>query len=202
MFNYFKGHVIAINKTINNRYILILEVGQIGYEIQITSHLAQALECQINDIAQIFTHTQIKEELPIVYGFATVQERDLFRQLIGVSSIGAQLASSLIDGLGFEQLIEAIVSEKVASLVKVPGIGKKTAERIILELKDKLTPWYSDNLSSTTEILQELQVTLEALGYENRAINQAIKILITDESLLNILELEQWLKRAIIYLDS
>ena len=59
-----------------------------------------------------------------------------------------------------------------------------------------------DNLSSTTEILQELQVTLEALGYENRAINQVIKILITDESLLNILELEQWLKRAIIYLDS
>jgi Holliday junction DNA helicase RuvA len=202
MFNYFKGHVIAINKTINNRYILILEVGQIGYEIQITSHLAQALECQINNTAQVFTHMQIKEELPIVYGFATVQERDLFRQLIGVSSIGAQLASSLIDGLGFEQLIQAIVSEKLDSLVKVPGIGKKTAERIILELKDKLTPWYSDNLSSTTEILQELQVTLEALGYENRAINQVIKILITDESLLNILELEQWLKRAIIYLDS
>jgi len=205
MLNYLKGKVITINKTSNNRLILILEVQQIGYEIQINSHLAQELERKIIGTEQIYVHFQIKEDLPQLYGFASSMERDIFRQLIGVSGIGAQLASSLLDTLGAEQLIQAIVFEKIAILVRVPGVGKKTAERIILELKDKFIHFKSLELndsSSRTEILSELQIILEALGYENREIMLTIKKLTVDENLLKVSQLEEWLKRAISLLDS
>ena len=205
MLNYLKGKVITINKTSNNRLILILEVQQIGYEIQINSHLAQELERKIIGTEQIYVHFQIKEDLPQLYGFASSMERDIFRQLIGVSGIGAQLASSLLDALGADQLIQAIVFEKIAILVRVPGVGKKTAERIILELKDKFIHFKSLELndsSSRTEILSDLQITLETLGYENREIILAINKLTADENLLKVSQFEEWLKRAIFLLDS
>ncbi len=205
MLNYLKGKVITINKTSNNRLILILEVQQIGYEIQINSHLAQELEHKTIGTEQIYIHFQIKEDLPQLYGFASSMERDIFRQLIGVSGIGAQLASSLLDALGADQLIQAIVFEKIAILVRVPGVGKKTAERIILELKDKFIHFKSLELndsSSRTEILSDLQITLETLGYENREIILAINKLTADENLLKVSQFEEWLKRAIFLLDS
>jgi len=209
MLNYLKGQVVQIIKQVNNRYILILEVQQIAYEIQITSNLAQNLKPENPDLIQVYTHLQIKEENPSLYGFATLAERDLFRQLIGITGIGAQIALALIDSLGVEELVQAIVNENVPTLIKAPGIGTKTAERIILELKSKLAQLYKITPVTTTkntalpslEILPELEMTLLALGYESKEIKQAITRLSSDEKLVKNPHLEEWIKKAIAYLS-
>jgi Holliday junction DNA helicase RuvA len=193
MLNYLKGYVAQIIKLSNNRHTLILEVQQLGYEIQISSHLAQAL-ANNPELIQIYTHLQIKEEVPQLYGFASSQERDIFRQLIGVSGIGPQLASSLIDYLGIDNLVQAIVEETVTKLTKVPGVGNKTAERLILELKGKLKKHYK---TEVVAILQEIEVTLLALGYEDQEVAKAITLLKQDEEFLKNSQLEELLKRVI-----
>ena len=221
MLNYFKGQVIQISKQANNRHILILEVQGIGYEIQITSYLAETLPIEDGKLQQIFTHLQLKEDSPYLYGFITTSERDIFRQLITVTGIGAQLALALIDSLGVEKLIQAIVSENLASLIKTPGVGNKTAERLILELKSKLAQWYKiTTLPSSTEketgkpplayahregghllppadLLRDLEMTLLALGYEDREIEREITKLSLDEKLVKNSQIEEWIKRAI-----
>jgi len=207
MINYLKGIVIQVNKLTNNRYILILEVQEIAFEIQITSHFSQQLQSDCTNLVRIYTHLQIKEDGPHLFGFATSAERDIFRQLIAINSIGVQLANALIDSLGIEKLVQAIVTEKVAILVKVPGVGNKTAERLILELKGKLAQHYVttnislNNLSPANSIFPELEATLLALGYEDLEIASAIDRLSLDKQLMQSQELEQWLRRVITELS-
>src|SRR5919202_5081375 len=138
MISYLKGTVATIQKSTGNRVTVILDVNQIGYELQIPRRLSQELPSASGEIVQIFTHLQIREDQQVLYGCASVAERDLFRQLVSVSGIGAQLAIALIDTLGLPNLVQAIVTGNIRTLSKTPGVGKKTAERIALELTTKL----------------------------------------------------------------
>lgn len=209
MINYLKGQVTQINKTANNRLILILEVNQIGYEIQIPSRLARQLSIEGEQTVQIFTHLQVREDQQLLYGFASVAERDLFRQLIGVTGIGSQLALALIDTLGLEDLVQAIITGNTRTLTKTPGVGQKTAERIALELKTKLAQWRQTagvSLSASAslpngEILSDLELTLLALGYTNEEIMGAITAISQDNQLLKNPNVEEWIKRAIAWLS-
>ncbi len=210
MLNYLKGKVIDIIRTQNHRNNLILEVNNIGYEMQITSNLARQLqENKHQELIQIFTHLQIKEDQQILYGFINPSERDLFRQLISVSGIGSQLAIALIDTLGLEDLVGAIVTGNVRVLSRTPGVGQKTAERIALELKTKLAQWRIEagvKVSSNTatpkaEILEDLQMTLLALGYTKNEIEQAISVISQDNLLLKNPNVEEWIRSAIAYLS-
>ncbi|MGA9382831.1 MAG: Holliday junction branch migration protein RuvA, partial [Phormidium sp.] len=140
MIAYFQGTIASIYKTTGNRWTLILEVNQIGYELQIPSGLAQQLP-EIGSTIQIFTHFQVREDQAVLYGFGSTAERDLFRQLISVSGIGAASAIALLDTLGLPDLVQAIVTGNIRALTKTPGVGNKTAERIALELKTKLSQW-------------------------------------------------------------
>ncbi|MBR8827028.1 MAG: Holliday junction branch migration protein RuvA [Gomphosphaeria aponina SAG 52.96 = DSM 107014] len=157
----------------------------------------------------VFTHQQIREDQQFLYGFATAAERDLFRGLISVSGIGATSAVALIDTLGFEDLVAAIATSNINALTKTPGVGKKTAERLVLELKSKLDQWrltpggsISSALAVPTEILAELEVTLAALGYTKAEIEQAISLLSQDNQMLKNPNVEEWLKKAIAYLST
>lgn len=211
MINYLKGKTTQIIKTTTNRLILILEVNDIGYEIQIPSRLARKLSIEEDQTVQIFTHLQIREDQQILYGFGSAAERDLFRQLISVSGVGAQLAIALIDTLGLEDLVSAIITNDLRTLSKTPGVGKKTAERIALELKSKLSSWQQaigmkTNVSSSstlpsTAILEEVQMTLLALGYTDEEIDQAISVISQDNQMLKNPNLEDWLKSAIAWLS-
>ncbi|HEY9834551.1 MAG TPA: Holliday junction branch migration protein RuvA, partial [Stenomitos sp.] len=127
MISYLKGTVATIHKTSGNRVTLILDVNQIGYELQIPRRLSQELLAASGEMVQVFTHLQIREDQQILYGFASAAERDLFRQLISVSGIGAQLAIALIDTLGLPNLVQAIVTGNIRALAKTPGVGNKTA---------------------------------------------------------------------------
>ena len=208
MINYLKGKAVEIVKSTSNRIIAILEVNQIGYEVQIPSRLARQLPVGDSEPVQIFTHLQIREDQQILYGFACAAERDLFRQLVSVSGIGTQLAIALIDTLGLENLVQAIVTGNIRTLSKTPGVGKKTAERIALELKTKLAQWRqlagaTASTSSATPaaaILEDVEMTLLALGYTGEEIDQALSALSQDNQLLKNPNVEEWIRSAIAWL--
>ncbi len=211
MISYLKGKAIDIVKTTNNRLFLILEVNEIGYELQIYSRFARKLPIENQEIIQVFTHLQIQEDKQILYGFATAAERDLFRQLVGVSGIGMQLAIALIDTLGISELVGAIVTSNIPVLTKTPGVGKKTAERIALELKTKLAQWRKisgveikqpdASFAPQPEIREDLEMTLLALGYTSEEIEQAMSALCQDNQLLKNPNVEEWIRSAIAWLS-
>ncbi|MDJ0560597.1 MAG: Holliday junction branch migration protein RuvA [Microcystis sp. M53599_WE4] len=208
MINYLRGQAIEVLKTPNNRLILILDVNQIGYEIQIPSRLALDIGKDNNDSCQIFTHLLFREEQPLLYGFGTAPERDLFRQLLSVNGVGAQLALALIDTLGIEELVVAIVTGNTKILSKTPGVGLKTAERIALELKTKLAAWRQLREATTTTtailpaaaILEDVQMTLLALGYSQEEIDRAMAVLSQDALFSKNTHPEDWIKGAINWL--
>lgn len=116
---------------------VILETGGVGYEVQISISTYTALPNQGAAVSlRIYTH--VREDTLLLFGFATSEEKQLFEQLISVSGIGPKLAITVLSGLATPDLIGAIRNGDVAQLVRIPGVGKKTAERIVLELKDKL----------------------------------------------------------------
>ena len=212
MISYLKGKKVDIIKTTQNRLFLILEVNDIGYEMQISSRHARKLEeTETSEAIQVFTHLQIQEDKQILYGFATAAERDLFRQLTSVSGIGMQLAIASIDTLGISELVGAIVTSNITTLSKIPGVGKKTAERIALELKTKLAKWHKISdiqieqpeavFSPKPEIKEDLEMTLLALGYSNEEIEQVLTALSRDEQLLQNPNAEEWIRSAIAWLS-
>ncbi|AUC60579.1 holliday junction DNA helicase RuvA [Cyanobacterium sp. HL-69] len=210
MINYLRGDVVYILRTHNKRIMLVLELNNIGYEIQIFSRFAREIEENENKRLQVFTHLQIRDDQQILYGFMSAAQRDLFRQLIGVSGIGVQSAIALIDTLGLEDLVQAIVTGNVRMLSKTPGVGQKTAERIALELKTKLSQWRieaginvnQERVSPPSDILADLEMTLLALGYTKDEIQQAISVISQDTILLKNPMVEEWIRSAIAYLSA
>ncbi len=209
MISYLKGKIVDISKTVNNRTILILESQLIGYEIQVPARFSRQLATIIGEELQVFTHLQVREDHVLLYGFATAAERELFRQLISVSGIGTQLAIALIDTLGLESLVQAIVTANIRILSQTPGVGRKTAERIALELKTKLSQWREvAGMTVTTAtvtppqgILEDVEMTLLALGYTTTEINQAIAVLCQDNLMLKNPNVEEWIKESISWLS-
>ena len=212
MISYLKGIKVDITKTTQNRLFLILDVNNVGYEMQISTRFARKLdESELDEVIQVFTHLQISEDKQILYGFPSAAERDLFRQLTAVSGIGMQLAIALIDTLGISELVGAIVTSNITTLTKTPGVGKKTAERIALELKTKLAQWHKISkievqqpeavFAPKAEIKDDLEMTLLALGYTNEEIEQVLTALSRDEQLLKNNNVEEWIRSAIAWLN-
>ncbi|TVQ42030.1 MAG: Holliday junction branch migration protein RuvA [Gloeocapsa sp. DLM2.Bin57] len=209
MFSYLKGQIVSITRTSNNRVMLILEVNGIGYEIQVTPSLAKNYHNHPEHNVQIFTHYQLREDQGILYGFISLPERDLFRQLISVTGIGAQSALTLIDTLGLETLVTAIITGNSQVLTKTPGIGAKTAARLSLELKSKLKQWYKSvtiaslpiQTTDTLAIIEDLELTLLTLGYTEVEIETTILKLTQDSQLNQNPQVEDWLRGAIALLS-
>lgn len=209
MINYLKGIPVSLIKNNNHRILLIFEVNCLGYEVQIPSNFAQELSLDNPEPIQIFTHLQIRDDSPVLYGFPSGGERDLFRQLISVTGVGSQLAITLIDTLGVESLVQGIVTENINLLCKTPGVGKKTAERLSLELKTKLAQWrqidginaHSNPTLPSATLVEELEMTLSALGYTKEEIKRALAAISQDNLLLKNPNVEEWIKKAIAWLS-
>jgi Holliday junction DNA helicase RuvA len=206
MISYLKGTVADISKG-SNRLILTLEVNQIGYEIQILPRVSGQLPPS-GEIAQIFTHQQVKEDQIVLYGFGSATERDLFRLLTSVSGVGAQLAIALLDTLGLPDLVQAIVGGNTRILAKTPGVGTKTAERLALELKSKLSQWRQQEGLTTSvaagvpaAIQEEVEMVLLAMGYTAAEVLQALQTLSQDSNLAKKSNADDWIKEAITYLS-
>jgi Holliday junction DNA helicase RuvA len=117
---------------------LILDVGGVGYEVLVPLGTGGRVTPDAAGVVTLFVHTHVREDAFLLYGFASRDERAAFRQLIGVSNIGPKIALSILGALSVSELAAAVARGETAKLTAVPGVGKKTAERLVLELKDKL----------------------------------------------------------------
>jgi holliday junction DNA helicase RuvA len=117
---------------------LVLDVAGVGYEVTVPIGTVGRAAPDPSGTVTLFIHTHVREDALLLYGFASLEERAAFRHLIGVSNIGPKIAMSILGALAVSELSAAIARGETAKLTKVPGVGKKTAERIVLELKDKL----------------------------------------------------------------
>jgi Holliday junction DNA helicase RuvA len=207
MFSYLKGTLVGVQKIANGRVILTVEVNNIGYDLQIPPRMMQQLPA-IGQSIQVFTHLQVREDQWILYGFASLAERDLYRQLISVSGIGSQLAIALLDTLGITELVQAIVTGNTKVLIQTPGVGKKTAERIALELKTKLAEWHQRSGLSTTAtpglnpaLQEDIEMTLLALGYTPSEVMATLTSLSQNTDLSADTDADEWIRQAIALLS-
>lgn len=161
---------------------ILVEVGGVGYCVDVPMSTYYHLPDLMQEVT-LLTHFVVREDAQILYGFITSSEREAFRQLIKVSGIGPRTGLSILSGLSVDDLAQAIATQEVARIVKVPGIGKKTAERLLLELKGKIgdglgvQPLISQN-STQNDIMQALL----ALGYSEKDAKAALKQIPSDAS--------------------
>jgi Holliday junction DNA helicase RuvA len=207
MISYLKGIVASVQKISSSRVILTIDVNGIGYDVQINARLAQQLP-PVGEDFQIFTHMQTREDQTVLFGFASPSERDLFRQLISVTGVGPQVAMALLDALGLQDLVQAIVASNIRLLSKTPGVGNKTAERIALELKTKLAEWrMQSGLGSALSaapipsVQEDVEMTLLALGYTSDEITHALQAVGQSSALSKSDNAEAWIREAIAWLS-
>jgi holliday junction DNA helicase RuvA len=207
MIGYLRGAIAGIQKVNPMRVILTLDVNNVGYDLQIVPRLVSELPCEGEEI-QIFTHLNLREDGVTLFGFGSSAERDLFRQLISVSGIGPQLGMALLDTLGLQDLVQAIVSGNTRLLSRTPGVGAKTAERIALELKSKLAEWrqqanlvLAPGAGPANNILEDVEMTLLALGYTDKEISQALQAVGQSTTLSKSDDAEVWIRQAIAWLS-
>ena len=157
---------------------LTVEVGGVGYDLEAPMSTFFHLPAVGQDV-RLLTHFVVREDAQLLYGFATEEERRMFRNLLKVSGIGPKIALALLSGMSVEAFIVCVQNQDVAALVRVPGIGRKTAERMIVELKDKLSPTMSATgveavpLGTTPEA--EAYGALVALGYRPAEATRLLK---------------------------
>jgi holliday junction DNA helicase RuvA len=208
MIGYMRGAVALLRAQDSSRksspcYILTLDVRDIGYDLVITASAVKQLP-PAGEAAQLFTHMQVREDQTVLFGFLSSAERDLFRQLISVSGVGAQMAMALLNTLGLQDLVKAIVTGNIRVLSLTPGVGTKTAERLALELKTKLADWRQQVggiMPVISAVQEDVEMTLLALGYTPSEIGEALRSVSTSPLLSQSQDVEAWLKAAITWLS-
>jgi len=181
---------------------ILIDVNGVGYEVQLPMTCIYDLP-EIGATITLCTHFVVREDAQLLYGFNTLSERALFRQLIKAQGVGPKMALTIMSGMTASQFIQAVTHDDVSSLVKLPGVGKKTAERLVVEMRDKLSNWQTDtpatdsfaidnsDLNPTVRVNDPRQDALEALtslGYKpaqaEKAIKQVAKPDMTSEAMI------------------
>ena len=174
MITQIKGKLVEKNPT-----QVVVDCNGIGYEINISLHTFSSLSSDEN--IQLFTHLQVREDAHILYGFFTILERAVFRLLISVSGIGTSTARTMLSSLTPSEIQQAIGTEDVATIQGVKGIGLKTAQRVIIELKDKIRTLQGSEeipVHKSNTIKEETLSALEVLGYSRKASEKVVDKLI------------------------
>jgi holliday junction DNA helicase RuvA len=177
MYDYFEGRL-----TEKNPAYAVVDVQGVGYFLNISLHTYSKLPAEDHQV-RLFTHLAVKEDALLLYGFADTDERDLFRQLISVSGVGAGTARMILSALNPDDIAEAIVTGNAPQLQRIKGIGQKTAQRIIIDLKDKLSkeliPHEKGGFAHNTK-KEEALSGLIILGFQKmvaeKALNKVIEI--------------------------
>lgn len=156
---------------------LVLDVQGVGYEVDVPMSTFYNLPA-IGDRVSLLTHFLVRDDGHFLYGFSSATERHAFRQLIRISGIGARMALAVLSGLSVDDLAQAVARQEVGRLIKIPGIGKKTAERLLLELKGKLADALpAAAVASEESSRHDIINALLALGYNDREVSAAGKLL-------------------------
>jgi Holliday junction DNA helicase RuvA len=166
----------------NPPQILVETAGGVGYDIDVPMSTFYQLP-KTGEKVSLLTHMVVREDAQLLYGFGSEEERTTFRQLLKVSGVGPKVALSVLSGLSVNDLAHAVAMQESGRLTKVPGIGKKTAERLLLELKGKLNVDVRIAVGGSTEaapVTQDILNALLALGYSDKEALAAIKQLPKD----------------------
>ena len=179
MISYVKGPLMAIEED-----VIVVEAGHVGLAIHVPVSLLPELPGMGKEVT-VYTYFQVREDAMTLYGFLHSQDRDMFRQLLGVNGIGPKGALGILSVLRPDDLRLAIVNEDVKALAKAPGIGNKTAQRLILDLKDKISmddvlgnmagADTGASVAGLVEAAKEAVQALVALGYTNTEASRAVK---------------------------
>ena len=174
MITQIKGRLIEKTPT-----YLVIDCNGIGYEVNISLNTFSSISSEEN--IQLFTHLQIREDAHILYGFFTVAERTVFRLLISISGIGTSTARTMLSSLTPNEIQKAIIAEDVPKIQGIKGIGLKTAQRVIIELKDKIKSLRGMEeipISESNTIKEETLSALEVLGYSRKSSEKVVDNLI------------------------
>ena len=155
---------------------VLVECNGVGYEVQVPMSTFYNLPAQ-GAAVSLLTHFVVREDAQVLYGFETQNEREAFRQLIKISGVGPRTALSVLSGMSVGELAQAVTLQQAARLVKVPGIGKKTAERLLLELKGKLGADLGLSALVANDDQVDILQALVALGYSDKEAALSLKAL-------------------------
>lgn len=148
---------------------LLIDVGGVGYEVEISLNTFAAL-ADIKGEAIVFTHLVVREDAQLLFGFSSPDERELFRTLIKVNGVGPKMALAILSGLDAASFAACILDGDVKTLTGLPGVGKKTAERLIIEMRDKVTTLAGEHRPEidavTANIADDAEAALIGLGYK------------------------------------
>jgi Holliday junction DNA helicase RuvA len=186
---------------------VLLDVAGVGYEVQLPFTSFYQLP-EIGQEAVLYTHFVVREDAQLLYGFVSSSERALFRQLIKANGVGPKLALTILSGLSADDFVRCVQQDDLTTLVKLPGIGKKTAERLLVEMRDRLKDWGMQassnsvagiqgapvvpNLSSSEQASQDAVGALLSLGYTQQQASKAVQKVKTDD-----MSSEQLIKAAL-----
>ena len=199
---------------LSNRFGVLLVCSGVGYEVQMPRRHWDQLGGNGTETS-LHVHQVIREDSWTLYGFCARHERDLFRELVAVSGVGPQMALGLLGQLSCEELVRAIVQADLRQLCQAPGVGKRTAERLSVELRTRLQARYGESLQLSAAddpqtgeagdgpaegVREEVQLTLAALGYEALEINRALRALSLQSQDLGE-DGDAWLRESLRYLS-
>lgn len=192
MIGYLEGKLLYSNES-----SIILDVNGVGYQIKVPAIYTSK---DINKKVELFIHTYIREDTLDLYGFETAEEKKLFKTLLSVSRVGPSAAMNILSSLAYERFINAILSENVSVLKEVSGIGPKTAQRLILELKSKIEDMLPElqieKGKSMKKYDEDLYEALTQLGYSTQEVDKAVNNLDLDTEM----KLEDKIKNVLSYL--
>lgn len=159
--------------------LVLVDVHGVGYEVEVPMSTFYNLPA-IGESVTLLTQFIVREDAQLLYGFGSERERSVFRQLLKVNGVGAKSALSILSGLSVEDLTRAITLQEAGMLTRIPGVGKKTAERLLLELKDKFSLEGMDMTARPKSASSDVLNALLALGYNEREALAAVKQLPAD----------------------
>ena len=198
MYNYLKGTLASKTPT-----QIAVDVGGVGYELFIPLSTYSALPAEGQGV-RILTHVHIREDAHLIFGFATEEEKSLFRLLLTVSGIGPKMAITALSGLELSELKRAIIQENIVTLTSISGIGRKTAERMIIELREKIlveekaldkTP--AEKLSPDDKLAEDAVLALLSLGYKKPSAQDAVKKVLSSASVKKHSSVEELVRASL-----
>lgn len=191
---------------------VLIDVQGVGYEVLVPMTTLYELP-PLGQEVTLLTHLAVSENSQTLYGFYSKKDRELFRTLIKVSGVGPKMALAILSGMDSDQLVNCVMQDNVSALVKVPGVGKKTAERLIIELRDKLKNWQVKNAPlaemeaasqpqaaevGTSDIVAEAESALVSLGYKPTEASKVVARVLKENSVSRSEELIRLSLRSLV----
>ena len=173
MIGYLTGKIILSKPT-----QILLDVNGVGYSVNISINTFEKISEK--ETASLFIHTSVKEDSITLFGFFSQSEKEMFELLISISGIGPKLGLSILSGISVDDLKSAISNGNVTRLIAIPGIGRKTAERVVLELRNKVDAIKVDGMIKETSVKDEAIAALSTLGYQRQISEKVIRDLLAE----------------------